>query len=41
MAIGGIWVKQVDQVRNLGYYMDQLLKNGPHINKLVTIFISN
>ena len=35
IAIGNIRVQPVGQVRNLGYYMDQLLKNDPHINKLV------
>ena len=35
--IGRIQVQPVDHVRNLGYHMDQLLKNGPHINKLVSI----
>ena len=34
--IGRIQVQLVDHVRNLGYHMDQLLKNGPHINKLVS-----
>ena len=34
--IGSIQVQLVDHVRNLGYHMDQLLKNGPHINKLVS-----
>ena len=34
--IGSIQVQPVDHVRNLGYHMDQLLKNGPHINKLVS-----
>ena len=36
IAIGNILVHPVDQIRNLGYYTDKLLKNGPHINKLVT-----
>ena len=36
IAIGSIQVQLVDQVRNLGYYMDQLLKNGSHINRLVS-----
>ena len=36
IVIGSIWVQPVDQVRNLGYYMDQLLKNGPHIKRLVS-----
>ena len=36
IAIGNIQVHSVDQVRNLGHYMDKLLKNGPHINILVT-----
>ena len=34
--IGSIQVQLVDHVRNLGYHMDQLLNNGPHINKLVS-----
>ena len=34
--IGRVQVQLVDYVRNLGYHMDQLLKNGPHINKLVS-----
>ena len=29
-------VQLVDYVRNLGYHMDWLFKNGPHINKLVS-----
>ena len=33
---GRILVQLVDHVRNLGYHMDQLLKNGPHINKLMS-----
>ena len=32
IAIGNIQVHPVNQIRNLGYYMDKLLKNGPHIN---------
>ena len=36
IAISSIQVQLVDQVRYLGYYMDQLLKNSPHINKLVS-----
>ena len=34
--IGSIQVKLVDHVRNLRYHMDLLLKNGPHINKLLS-----
>ena len=34
--IGRIQVHPVDHVRNLEYHIDQLLKNGPHINKLVS-----
>ena len=34
--IGSIQVQLVDHVRNLGYHGDRLLKNGPHINKLVS-----
>ena len=34
--IGRVQVQLVDHVRNLVYIMDQLLKNGPHINKLVS-----
>ena len=34
--IGRVQVQLVDYVRNLGYHMDRLLKNGPHINKLVS-----
>ena len=26
----------VDHVRNLGYIMDNLLKNGPHVNKITS-----
>ena len=29
-------VKSVDHVRNLGYVMDSLLKNGPHVNKFTS-----
>ena len=36
MNIGSIQIQLVDHVRNLGYHMDQLLKNGPHIIKLVS-----
>ena len=36
IAISSIQVQPVDQVRNLGYFMDQLLKNSLHINKLVS-----
>ena len=34
--ISSVQIQPVDHVRNLGYHMDQLLKNGPHINKLVS-----
>ena len=36
IAVSSIQVQLVDQVRNLGYYMDQLLKNGALINRLVS-----
>ena len=29
-------VKPVNHVRNLGYVMDSLLKNGPHVNKITS-----
>ena len=41
MVIANIQIHLVDKVRNPGYYMYQLLKNGQHINKLIVIFISN
>ena len=34
--IGRVQLQLVDHVRNLGYHMDRLLTNGPHINKLVS-----
>ena len=34
--IGSVQIQPVDHVRNLGYPIDRLLKNGPHINKLVS-----
>ena len=34
--IGSIQIQLVDHVRNLGYHMGWLLKNSPHINKLVS-----
>ena len=36
IVIGSIQIQLGDQVRNLGYYMEQLPKNGPHINRLVS-----
>ena len=39
--IGRIQVQPVDHVKNLGYHMDWLFKNGLHINKLVSNFIFN
>ena len=34
--IGNDTVKPVNHVRNLGYVMDSLLKNGPHVNKITS-----
>ena len=34
--IGRVQIQLVDNVKNLGYHMEWLLKNGPHINKLMS-----
>ena len=36
LHIGNNTVKPVNHVRNLGYVMDSLLKNGPHVNKVTS-----
>ena len=36
LHIGNDTVKPMSHVRNLGYVMDSLLKNGPHVNKITS-----
>ena len=36
LHIGSNTVKPTDHVRNLGFVMDSLLKNGPHVNKITS-----
>ena len=36
IQIGNGTVKPANHVRNLGYVMDSLLKNGPHVNKITS-----
>ena len=36
IQIGSATIKPVNNVRNLGFVMDKLLKNGPHINKITS-----
>ena len=35
IQIGSDTIKPANHVRNLGFVMDKLLKNGPHIKKLL------
>ena len=36
ICIGDTLVALVDYVQNLGFFMDKFLKNGHHVNKLVS-----
>ena len=36
IQIGSDIIKPANHVRNLGFVMDNLLKNGPHINKITS-----
>ena len=36
LHIGSDTIKPTDHVRNLGFVMDSLLKNGPHVNKITS-----
>ena len=36
IQIGSDTIKPANHVRNLGFVMDKLLKNGPHINKITS-----
>ena len=36
LHIGSNTVKSVNHVRNVGFVMDSLLKNGPHVNKITS-----
>ena len=36
LHIGSDTIKPIDHVRNLGYIMDSLLKNGSHVNKITS-----
>ena len=36
LHIGNDTVSPVNHIRNLGYVMDSLLKNGPHVNKITS-----
>ena len=36
IQIGNNTVKPVNHIRNLGYVMDSLLKNGSHVNKITS-----
>ena len=41
ITIGSIKIHPVEEVRNLGYYMDKLLKNMAHVNKLTATMFHN
>ena len=41
ITIGSTKMHPVEEVRNLGYYMDKLLKNMAHVNKLTATMFNN
>ena len=41
IKIGSTKIHPVEEVRNLGYFMDKLLKNSVHINKLSAMMFHN
>ena len=41
ITIGSTKIQPVDEVRNLGYFMDKLLKNSVHVNKLLAMMFHN
>ena len=41
IIIGSTKIQPIEEVRNLGYFMDKLLKNSVHINKLSAMMFHN
>ena len=41
IKIGSTKIHPVEEVRNLGYFMDKLLKNSVHVNKLSAMMFHN
>ena len=41
IIIGLTKIQPVEEVRNLGYFMDNLLKNSVHVNKLSATMFHN
>ena len=41
ITIGSTKIHPVEEVRNLGYFMDKLLKNRVHVNKLSATMFHN
>ena len=41
IKVGSMKIQPVDEVRNLGFFMDRFLKNSVHINKLSAAMFHN
>ena len=41
IKVGSVKIQPVEEVRNLGYFMDRFLKNSVHINKLSAAMFHN
>ena len=41
IKVGSIKIQPIEEVRNLGFFMDRFLKNSVHINKLSAAMFHN